>query len=68
MKFTAFLKIKGNVDTQRDGEGCILREETYENIVGRQPLQSRETPREKTTVVHSLRTMKKYVQKKKACL
>lgn len=38
MKFTAFLKRKGNVDTQRDGEVCILREETDENIVERQPL------------------------------
>lgn len=38
MKFTAFLKIKGNVDTQRDGEGCILREETYKSIVERQTL------------------------------
>lgn len=38
------------------------------DIWEQQPLQSRETPREKTIVVHSLRTMKKYVQKKKACL
>lgn len=45
-------------------ERCAFSE-TEENIVGGSHWKSRETPREKTIVAHSLRTMKKYAWKKK---